>query len=388
MSSLSNRHRRPRHRRRAASSSCWPSNGRLLSLRGRAAARGRRRQRARPQAETRGIDLARVRWDERPAWRWPTDPDVDVVVELIGGAERRGARAGARRRCARGKHVVTANKALLAHHGAELAPPGREASGVHRSASRRRSPAASRSSRRCARAWPATGSRRVYGILNGTCNYILTDDARDRPRLRRRARRGAGGWAMPRPIPSFDVDGIDAAHKLAILAGARLRRPARLRRRAHRGHPPRLARSTSRSPSELGYRIKLLGRGARDRARPRAARASLHGAGWPRRSRRSRACSTPWWPRATSSARRCSRAAAPGRGRPPRPWSPTSSTSPRGRSMPAFGVPAARAGRHAGRADGAPRRRLLHPPDGGRPAGRDRRRRRRACATTRSRSSR
>ena len=101
-------------------------------------------------------------------------------------------------------------------HGAELAALA-EAQGRDARASRRRSRAASRSSRRCARAWPATGSRGVSGILNGTCNYILTtmrETGRDFAEVLAEAQKL--GYAEA--DPSFDVDGIDAAHKLAILA--------------------------------------------------------------------------------------------------------------------------------------------------------------------------
>ena len=67
---------------------------------------------------------------------------------------------------------MTANKALLAHHGAALARLAEE-QGVG-STSKPRSPVAFPSSRPCGKGWPATASRRIYGILNGTCNYILT----------------------------------------------------------------------------------------------------------------------------------------------------------------------------------------------------------------------
>ena len=91
---------------------------------------------------------------------------------------------------------------------------------------------------------------------------------------------------MPRPIPSFDIDGIDAAHKLAILAALAFGRPVEFDARACRGHPRASPRWTSRSPSELGYRIKLLGIARADRGGHRGARASLHGAARLRRSPR------------------------------------------------------------------------------------------------------
>ena len=97
------------------------------------------------------------------------------------------------------------------------------------------------------------------GILNGTCNYILTDDARARARLRRGAGARRRRWAMPRPTRRFDIDGIDAAHKLAILAALGLRQRRSI-------SPPSMSRASATSRAldiafadELGYRIKLLG---------------------------------------------------------------------------------------------------------------------------------
>ena len=88
---------------------------------------------------------------------------------------------------------------------------------------------------------------RVYGILNGTSNYILTT-------MRESGREFAEVLAEAQKLgyaeadPSFDIDGVDAAHKLAILAARRLWPPGRSRRGLCRGHPPRLARSTSILP--------------------------------------------------------------------------------------------------------------------------------------------
>ena len=128
-------------------------HGRLLSLRG-----GRPLKlvavSARSKAKKRDIDLSGVRWEKDPM-ALAAAPDIDVVVELIGGS------GGVARRLVQtalrsGKHVVTANKALLAH--ARLRSSRRwPRRGAASSPSRRRWRAASRSSRRCARAWSATG---------------------------------------------------------------------------------------------------------------------------------------------------------------------------------------------------------------------------------------
>ena len=149
------RHRRPRHGRRRRAASCSPSNAELLAARA-AGGSSSTAVCARDRARDRGVDLAGVALVRRCRRRWPREPDVDVVVELIGGGDG-AASARSRRRSPRGRPVVTANKALLAHHGRRSrAWPRRRAS---RSPSRRRSPAASRSSRRCARGSPPTGSR-------------------------------------------------------------------------------------------------------------------------------------------------------------------------------------------------------------------------------------
>ena len=105
--------------------------------------------------------------------RLAADPSIDVFVELIGG-EDGAAKAAVEAALTAGKHVVTANKALLAEHGAELAELAEE--------KRRRAQLRGGGGRRhpghqdAARGrWSANQVRRVYGILNGTCNYILTE---------------------------------------------------------------------------------------------------------------------------------------------------------------------------------------------------------------------
>jgi homoserine dehydrogenase len=141
-----------------------------------------------------------------------TSPDIDVVVELIGGYEP--ARSFVLKAIAHGKHVVTANKALLALHGGEIfaaaAQKGVEV--MYEAAVAGGIPVISAIKENLC----ANEFRSVFGILNGTCNYILT----------RMTNEGAGfvevlkdaqahGYAEA--DPTFDVEGIDTAHKLAIL---------------------------------------------------------------------------------------------------------------------------------------------------------------------------
>jgi homoserine dehydrogenase len=208
---------------------------------------------ARDRARGRGLDLRPFRWYDDPM-ALAADPEVDVVVELIGGADG-PALALCEAALGAGKPVVTANKALLAHHAAALArlaeanglTIGFEAAvagGIPIVKTLREGLAGNRISR-------------VYGILNGTCNYILTtmrESGRDFDDVLAEAQRL--GYAEA--DPGFDIDGIDAAHKLALLAALAF------------GCPPDFAAVYIEgirhvSPldiafaSEMGYRIKLLG---------------------------------------------------------------------------------------------------------------------------------
>ncbi len=227
-------------------------HNRLLSLRG-----GRPLKvvavSARSRTKKRDIDLTGVRWEREPL-ALATAPDVDVVVELIGGSDGI-ARRLVQQALRSGKHVVTANKALLAMHGAELA--------------------ALAESKGCILAFEAAvaggipiikalreglvGNRvsRLYGILNGTCNYILStmrETGRDFGQVLAEAQ--AAGYAEA--DPSFDVDGIDAAHKLAILTGAAFGTKVNFAG-IHIEGIRRVTAMDIQFAEELGYRIKLLG---------------------------------------------------------------------------------------------------------------------------------
>jgi homoserine dehydrogenase len=141
-------------------------------------------------------------------------PDIDLVAELIGGHEG-VAKQLVETAIANGKHVVTANKALIAHHGFALAKAAEEkgvvlafeaavAGGIPIIAGLRQGLAANR-------------INRVAGILNGTCNYILTTMARDK-RDYSDVFAEAQGLGYVEADPALDIDGIDAAHKVSILA--------------------------------------------------------------------------------------------------------------------------------------------------------------------------
>lgn len=208
---------------------------------------------ARNRAAGRGVSLAGLTWHE-DARALAADPDVDVVIELIGGSEG-VARDLAAAALVAGKPLVTANKALLAVHGAELAKAA-EAAGV--SLAYEAAVAGGIPVIKALREGLA-GNRisRVAGILNGTCNYILTvmrEEKRDFADVLADAQ--ALGYAEA--DPSFDIDGIDAAHKLAILAALAFGRPVDFSAVHVEGirHVSALDISFA---EELGYRIKLLG---------------------------------------------------------------------------------------------------------------------------------
>ena len=208
---------------------------------------------ARDRRRDRGADLSAVRWYEDAA-AMAADPEIDVVVELIGGADGI-ARQVLDTALSHGKHVVTANKALMAHDGTRLAAQAEReglilsfeaavAGGIPIIKGLREGLAGNR-------------LERVYGILNGTSNYILTT-------MRESAHEFAEVLAEAQKLgyaeadPSFDIDGVDAAHKLAILASVAFGRPVDLAAVYAEGirHVSRLDIDFA---EELGYRIKLLG---------------------------------------------------------------------------------------------------------------------------------
>ncbi len=208
---------------------------------------------ARDRGLDRGVSLAGLRWHD-DARALASDADVDVVVELIGGAEGL-AKSLVELSIAAGKPVVTANKALLAIHGTALAQAAEEsgvvlgfeaavAGGIPVIKALREGLAGNRISR-------------VAGILNGTCNYILTVmrvEGKDFAEVLADAQ--ALGYAEA--DPSFDVDGVDAAHKLAILAALVFGRKVDFEA-VHVEGIRRINALDISFAEELGYRIKLLG---------------------------------------------------------------------------------------------------------------------------------
>ncbi len=208
---------------------------------------------ARDRSRDRGVPLTGLRWYEDPV-ALASDPGVDVVVEVIGGSEG-PAKALVEAAIAAGKPVVTANKALLAVHGAALAAAAEKggvtlafeaavAGGIPVIKALREGLAGNR-------------IKSVAGILNGTCNYILTV-MRERGREFAEVLADAQKLGYAEADPAFDVDGIDAAHKLAILAALAFGRPVDFGSVYVEGIR-RISALDIAFAGELGYRIKLLG---------------------------------------------------------------------------------------------------------------------------------
>jgi homoserine dehydrogenase len=209
---------------------------------------------ARDRSKRRGVDLSPYTWEDDMVILGERE-DVDVVVELVGGADG-PALACARTTFEAGKALVTANKAMIAHHGLELAAKAEAAKcalkfeaavagGIPVIKGLREGAA-------------ANAIERVYGILNGTCNYILStmeDTGRDFADVLAEAQ--AKGFAEA--DPAFDIEGTDAAHKLAILAavsfGTRLDFGA-----VETSGITRLLAADIAQADSLGYVIRLIGR--------------------------------------------------------------------------------------------------------------------------------
>ena len=157
-------------------------------------------------------DLGTARTSTDP-WAVVRDPEVDLVVELMGGIDP--TRALVLEAIRQGKDVVTANKALLALHGSEVFVAA-EAKGVYlgfEAAVAGGIPII----RTLREGLAADRNLALFGIVNGTCNYILTTMS-DRGEEFVTVLRGAQEQGLAEADPSFDIDGIDAAHKLTLLA--------------------------------------------------------------------------------------------------------------------------------------------------------------------------
>jgi homoserine dehydrogenase len=182
-----------------------------------------------------------------------SDPDIDIVVELIGGSTL--ARELVLKAIENGKHVVTANKALIALHGNEIFAAAQKkdvivafeaavAGGIPIIKAVREGLAANRIE------W-------IAGIINGTTNFILSE-MREKGLAFADVLKEAQRLGYAEADPTFDVEGIDAAHKLMILAGVGFGIPMQFDK-AYTEGITKLAAVDIRYAEELGYRVKLLG---------------------------------------------------------------------------------------------------------------------------------
>jgi len=210
---------------------------------------------ARSRTKNRDVNISTYAWEDDPVALAKRD-DVDVFVELMGG-EDGPAKAAVEAALAGGKHVVTANKALLAHHGHELAVSA-EAAGV---ALRFEAAVAGGIPVIKALTEGLAGNEitRVMGVMNGTCNYILTRmyDA-DLPY--ETVFEEANQLGYLEADPTLDVGGIDAGHKLALLASIAFGTKVNFAGMELEGIE-RIAIEDIEQAADMGFRIKLLGVG-------------------------------------------------------------------------------------------------------------------------------
>ncbi len=208
---------------------------------------------ARSRNKDRGVDLSAYAWEDDPV-ALSRRNDVDLVIEVMGG-EDGPAKACVETALQNGKHVVTANKAMLAMHGQAMAELAENA-GValrYEAAVAGGIPIVKALTEGLA----GNGINRVMGVMNGTCNYILTvmedtgaaygDVLKDAQEL---------GYAEA--DPTVDVGGIDAAHKLALLSSVAFGTRVDFASVQIEGIE-RVSLADIENARDMGYRIKLLG---------------------------------------------------------------------------------------------------------------------------------
>jgi homoserine dehydrogenase len=208
---------------------------------------------ARSRGKKRDIELKKYRWIDDPV-ELARDPEIDVLAELMGGASD-PAKAAVEAALSSGKSVVTANKALLARHGQKLAALAeRHGGALNFEASVGGGIPIIKTLRE---GLNGDAFNRIYGILNGTCNYILSRMEQDRLAFAD-CLREAQRLGYAEADPSFDVEGHDTAQKLSILAslafGTKLD-PAAI----YVEGISSITLADLDAADELGYRVKLLG---------------------------------------------------------------------------------------------------------------------------------
>ncbi len=212
---------------------------------------------ARSRSRPRPIDISGFAWVDDPC-QIAADPNIDVLVELIGGSDGPAKRA-VEIALDRGAHVVTANKALLAEHGLDLAHRA-EKSGAHllfEAAVGGGVPIV----KALRESLAGADIQSVAGILNGTCNYLLTEmEASGRSFADVLADAQRLGYAEA--DPTMDVGGFDAGHKIALLAAIAFGAPPAFDQVMISG-VDQVSLGDIRMAGKLGYRIKLLAKAER-----------------------------------------------------------------------------------------------------------------------------
>jgi len=208
---------------------------------------------ARDRKRDRGVDLGGLAWFDDPVALAKSD-EVDCVVELMGGSDG-PAKAAVEAALSAGKHVVTANKALLAAHGVALAElaESKGAALAFEASSAGGIPVV----KTLREALAGNNVGRISGILNGTCNYILSRMEQEGLTFEA-CLSDAQRLGYAEADPTFDVEGFDTAHKLAILTslafGTKIDAEA-----IHVEGISAITPLDLKMADELGYRIKLLG---------------------------------------------------------------------------------------------------------------------------------
>jgi homoserine dehydrogenase len=215
---------------------------------------------ARSRSKKRAVDLKKLRWAADPT-ELAADPGIDVFVELVGGAGD-PAKGAVETALAAGKPVVTANKALLAAHGHRLATLAeRQRAALNFEASVAGGIPIVKTLRE---GLNGNSFTRIYGILNGTCNYILSRMEEERISFED-CLREAQRLGYAEADPSFDVEGHDTAQKLSILAslafGTKVDPAA-----VYVEGISSITLADLDAAAELGYRVKLLGVAVRTEA--------------------------------------------------------------------------------------------------------------------------
>ncbi|MCI5112450.1 MAG: homoserine dehydrogenase [Marivita sp.] len=208
---------------------------------------------ARNRAKDRGVSLDGYAWEDDPVALAQRD-DVDVFVELVGGSDG-PAKAATEAALRAGKDVVTANKALLAHHGQALAEAAEAGGAVLRfeAAVAGGIPVVKALTEGLA----GNEITRVMGVMNGTCNYILTR-MESAGLTYDQAFAEADGLGYLEADPNLDVGGIDAGHKLSLLASIAFGTQVAFDAVELEGIG-RVSIEDIRQAADMGYKVKLLG---------------------------------------------------------------------------------------------------------------------------------